>query len=264
MHSGRTLAVVVAHPDDDAFALSGTVAMRATDPAFCFVLVHATDGAAGDIAAGFPATRETLGAIRRVEDERAWRALGRVPDRHEWLDYADGALDRVPLAELTEKIAAILDQERPDVVATFGPDGITGHPDHIQIGAATDAAFLRLAHDGGPGFRRLVHGALPRSVFERWNISRIRTGLPPWDPTATYQLRGVPDESIHITIDNSSVANRIVAGLREHRSQQHILSEFGWSDDAQARAASREHLVIAWPPPEPGRPLLTDIFESIG
>lgn len=74
--------------------------------------------------------------------------------------------------------------ERPDVVATFGPDGITGHPDHIRIGAATDAAFHRCAAEGGGGFRRLVHGAMPQSVFDRWNASRLRQGLDPWDPAA--------------------------------------------------------------------------------
>ena len=52
----RTFALVVAHPDDDAFALAGTVALHGDDPGFRFVLVHATDGGAGDIRAGFPAT----------------------------------------------------------------------------------------------------------------------------------------------------------------------------------------------------------------
>lgn len=132
----RTLVAVFAHPDD-AYGIAGTVALHADDPEFRFVLVLATDGGAGDIRDGFPATRETLGAVRRGEDEAAWRALGRVPDRHEWLGYQDGAVSDVPPEELTERVAAILAEERPDVVATFGPDGIFGHPDHIAIGAAT-------------------------------------------------------------------------------------------------------------------------------
>jgi len=36
----------------------------------------------------------------------------------------------------------VIGEERPDVVATFGRDGIT---DHIRIGEAATAAFLRLA-----------------------------------------------------------------------------------------------------------------------
>jgi LmbE family N-acetylglucosaminyl deacetylase len=47
-------------------------------------LVHATDGEGGAIAEGSGATRETLGAVRRVEDANAWRVLGRSPYRQEW------------------------------------------------------------------------------------------------------------------------------------------------------------------------------------
>ena len=45
--------------------------MHAHDPAFRFVLVHATDGGGGEIRDEFPATNESLGRIRMVEDERA-------------------------------------------------------------------------------------------------------------------------------------------------------------------------------------------------
>ena len=251
-----TLALVVAHPDDDAYGVAGTVALYADHPDFRYVLIHATDGGAGEIAPGFPATRETLGAIRREEDRRAWVALGRVPDRHEWLGYPDGQVAQAE--DLTDRVAGILAQERPDVVGTFGPDGMTGHPDHIAVGAATDAAFHRFAGDGGPGFKRLLHGAMPESVFQRWNASRVRRGESAWDPTEVYHLRGVPDDQIGMTVDVRSVADRIVAGLREHRSQAHVIGSM--SDADWARAVSREHYVVAWPPGESG---LTDVFEGL-
>ena len=118
MVEGLSLAVVVAHPDDEAYGMAGSVALHAADPGFRFILVHATDGGAGEIREGFPATRATLGAIRRQEDEAGWRALGRVPDRHVWLGYPDGELDRVPADELTQAVSVVLDDERPTVVAT--------------------------------------------------------------------------------------------------------------------------------------------------
>lgn len=251
---GRTLALVVAHPDDDAYGVAGTVALYADDPDFRYILIHATDGAAGEIPPGFPATRETLGEIRREEDRRAWVALGRVPDRHEWLGLDDGLVSQAP--DLEDRIAQILAEERPDVVGTFGPDGMTGHPDHIAVGAATDAAFHRLR--GGPGFRRLLHGAMPESVFQRWNASRVRRGERPWDPSAVYDLRGVPDEQIGMSVDVSRVADRIIAGLREHRSQAHVIGTA--PDEVWATSVSMEHYVVAWPPGETG---LTDVFEGL-
>jgi LmbE family N-acetylglucosaminyl deacetylase len=263
MAVSRSLMLVAAHPDDDAYGMAGTVALHADDPGFRFVLVHATDGAAGDIHPEFPATRRTLGAVRRAEDEMAWRALGRVPDRHVWLDYEDGALADVPFEELVDRIAVLLEEERPDVVGTFGPDGITGHPDHVRIGAATDEAFDRVAARRGKGLHRLVHGALPQSVFERWNATLHRKGKRPWDPSTVYHLRGVPDEQIGVTVDTSSVAHRVVAGLREHRSQRHVIAEPDVTDEQWARSTSREHYVLARPHRPAGSPVLADVFEGL-
>jgi LmbE family N-acetylglucosaminyl deacetylase len=81
--------------------MAGTVALHADDPGFRFVLAHATDGAAGDIQPDFPATPETLGSVRRDEDELAWEVLGRPPDRHAWFGYDDGRLAEVPFAAPT-------------------------------------------------------------------------------------------------------------------------------------------------------------------
>ena len=90
-----------------------------------------------------------------VEEERAWQAVGRVPDRHDWLGHPDGGVADVPFKELVDAIAATMEQELPTVVHTFRPDGIFGHPDHIAVGAATEAVLqcgtppLRGVHFGG-------------------------------------------------------------------------------------------------------------------
>ena len=257
-----TLAFVVAHPDDDAYAIAGVVALHAADPDFRFVLVHATDGGGGDIRPGFPATRGTLGAIRMQEDVDAWRALGRMPDRHEWLGFPDGGLDQLPPGELTDAIDAVLVSEQPAVVVTFGPDGVFGHPDHIAVGAATDAAFLRHAAGTGPAFRRLLHTAVPQSVFERWNRQRAAMGLWTFDPSRTYHMRGVPDDEIGMEVDCSTVSDRIVAGLLEHRSQHHSFIDDPDDVDRWRRIVRRTWAAVAWPP-RPDGVVLTDLFDDL-
>lgn len=263
MARNRTLACVFAHPDDDAYGAAGSVALHADDPDFRFVLIHATLGEHGDIREGFPATRETLGEIRRAEDEAAWRALGRVPDRHEWLGFPDGGVAEVPFDVLVASVARILDEEDPAVVVTFGPDGIFGHPDHIAIGAATDAAFHALRAEGRAGFQRLAHGAVPQSVFERWNRQRAELGLYTFDPTQMYHMRGVPDEQIRVTVDCSQVTNRVVAGLREHQSQLHVMSDDPDDTVQWERRLRREWYAIAWPASDPGDPMLSDLFDGL-
>lgn len=260
---GLSVMLVVAHPDDDAYGLAGSVALHAADPGFRFILVHATDGAGGEIPPNFPATRESLGAVRRGECRNAWCALGRVPDRHVWLDYADGEVAGVPFEELVGRIAALMDEEHPDVVVTFGPDGITGHPDHITVGAATDKAFHRGRSPGGSGLRRLLHGAMKASTFERWNAARVRSGKEAWDPSRVYHLRGVPDESIGMEVDTTAVADRIIAALSQHRSQLPLISDPGRSAADWRRTVGREFFIVAWPPRNPGDPVLQDIFEKL-
>jgi LmbE family N-acetylglucosaminyl deacetylase len=258
----RNLLAVVAHPDDDAFGFAGTVALHAADPDFRFALVHATDGEAGQIARGSGATRETLGAVRREEDRRGWRVVGRTPDRHEWLGLPDGGLADLAGAELVDRIAEIMAEERPDVVLTFGPDGITGHPDHIAVGDATSQAFLRFAGDGGPGFRRLLHGAIRQSVIDIWNRQRAAEGLETFDPTRIYHPRGVPDERIDIVVDTSSVAHLVRAGMLEHRTQWADVNPPDVSESDMLRNVSREALVIAWPRERPEH-VLRDVFEGL-
>ncbi|WP_202605331.1 hypothetical protein [Glutamicibacter soli] len=100
------------------------------------------------------------------------------------------------------------------------------------------------------------------STFQRWNASRERRGLPPFDPAVEYQLRPVPDSLIDIEVDTTQVAGRILAGLHEHRSQRPVLTypggEAGWE-----RIVGREPAVVAWPPRPLGAPLLTDLFEGL-
>ncbi|KAD3720587.1 PIG-L family deacetylase [Arthrobacter yangruifuii] len=267
MTGPHVLALVVAHPDDDAYGLAGTVALHEDEPEFRFVLVHATDGGAGQIDPAYPPVSEPLGRIRRRETDAAWTAHGRPPDRHEWLDFEDGAVAQVPFEDLMQRIGTILSEERPDVVVTFGPDGLTGHPDHIAVGAATDTAFAQLCSDGGRGFRRLLHGGVRRSTWDLWNRARIRRGLPPWDEHRVYDLRPIPDEQIGVEVDVSGVAHRVVAGLLEHRTQRHVLSPGVPPDvdgDARwSRTVGSEMLAIAWPPRPPGAAVLGDVFEDL-
>ncbi len=254
----------MAHPDDDAYGLAGSVALHARNPAFRFILIHATDGDAGEIAPGIEVPAGKLGEFRRREDEAAWQAHGRPPDRHDWFGYPDGGVAEVPIEELTGKIVRILREEQPRVVCSFGPDGITGHPDHIAVGAATDAAFHLVRSEGGPGLERLLHGALRESTFLRWNEARRRHGLEPWDRDRVYHLRPVPDASIGVEVDTRPVAGNVLAGLLEHRTQRHVIMADTFTREQQLRILGRESYVIAWPPREEGASLLSDIFAALG
>jgi len=258
-----TLAAIVAHPDDDTFGCAGTVALHADDPGFRFVLVHLTSGEAGRIADPALATRETLGAVREDEDRRSWVAIGRVPDRHEFFRYPDHRVDEQPFDELVERIAAVLEDERPDVVITFGPDGITGHPDHVTAGMAATEAFHRTRERSpGPGLARLLHQAIPQSMLDEWNRRLVASGKEPMDPSQLYQPRGVPDDAVGVMVDCGPVVDRKLAALEEHRTQAGDMEDM--EEEERRMALASETHVIAWPERASGDPVLPDVFEGLG
>jgi LmbE family N-acetylglucosaminyl deacetylase len=255
------LAAVFAHPDDDAFGITGTVALHADDPDFAFSLVLATSGEGGMISDPSLATRETLAAVREREDIEGWRALGREPDRLEFLRYPDGGVADVDVEELTRRIASILREERPDVVVTFGPEGVTAHPDHIAVGAAATEAFHRLRSEVGGGFLRLLHNRLRASDVDRFSDDLVRRGMEPIDQTAVFQPHGVPDELVNVIVDCSSVWQRKRAALDRHRTQADDTQ--GFPEDLGERLLGSETFAQVWPELDLAARPLADVFDGL-
>lgn len=125
-----TLLAVWAHPDDESFLAGGLLAEVARRGGRV-VTVTATAGEHGtdDPLAEPPAV---LAARRTAELDAALEVLGGEPAIH--LGYADGGLDGVSEHLAAHLIGRIVDRVGPDAVLTFGPDGVTGHPDHQAVG----------------------------------------------------------------------------------------------------------------------------------
>lgn len=255
----RRIACVFAHPDDDTFGLAGTLALRAEDdPAITVIL--ATSGEAGRIADPSLATRERLGRVREAEDLASWRALGLQPDVR-FLRHPDGGLAGIPRAELAEELARILEEVAPEVVVTFGPDGITGHPDHVEIGgAATDAFAAARSSASAPAFDKLLHVAVAASDLDRLNQGLRARGLEPIDSTQPFMPRPVPDQRIGVRVDCSGVFDRKLEALRAHKTQSELEDV---PFDLWPTMLGTEAFVIAWPERAADAPVLADVFERL-
>jgi LmbE family N-acetylglucosaminyl deacetylase len=125
---------VWAHPDDEGY-LSGGVMAAAVRAGRRVMCVTATRGEAANPDRWPPAE---LAKIREAELAACLEVLGVT--EHRWLDYPDFACADVDADEAADRIAAIIDEVRPDTVLTFGPDGMTGHPDHIAVSQWTERA----------------------------------------------------------------------------------------------------------------------------
>lgn len=134
------LMCVLAHPDDEALCLGGTIAHYAAQGVE-IALVVATRGERGwrGPAEDDPGPTR-MGQVREAELRRAAHILGVSEAR--FLGYVDGELADAPFDALVAKITRELRGFRPDVVITFDAHGMYGHPDHIAVSQATGAALL--------------------------------------------------------------------------------------------------------------------------
>lgn len=121
----KRILVVLAHPDDESFAIGGTLA-KYSRQGMQVVLLTATRGEAG-IPGKEP---EESGKIRERELRKAAKHLG--IEVH-FLNYLDGELANEAPIGLIEQVAGWIDTVQPHAILTFGPDGVSGHPDHVTI-----------------------------------------------------------------------------------------------------------------------------------
>ena len=183
MDKRPTLLALFAHPDDEAFVVSGTLAELA-ERGVRVVLICATRGEAGEISDPQLATAANLGAVREAELRCAVEIMGL--DELIFLDYRDSGMAGTPendhpeafinarSTDVVRRLVGEIRRLQPDVMLTFEPFGGYGHPDHQAIHNHTSAAFFAA---GGSAYypelgapwqtARLFHTGMPSTFFTR-------------------------------------------------------------------------------------------------
>lgn len=193
----QVLLAVFAHPDDETFRPGGMLALLAQRGVRVH-LVTATRGGAGSCGDPPLCRQEELPTVREQELRCASAALGIEQIRI--LNYQDGHLAEVDPEQLTARVSAVVQEIRPQVVLTFGPEGLSGHPDHIAIGRSTAQAFRQVEEVAA-----LYAVAVPRSLAKRLGMKRVRP---------------VPDEGIDLVVDVSPVWESKLAAIHCHATQR--------------------------------------------
>jgi LmbE family N-acetylglucosaminyl deacetylase len=154
---------VFAHPDDEGVV--GPLLAKYAREGARVQLAIATDGRYGVREfAGIPAG-EALVKARADEARCAAEKLGIEPPL--LLGFPDGLAKAEGssagtigvLGSLVEEIRNVFTAARAEVVVTWGPDGLTGHPDHRLVSAVVTQVF----QEERPGWpRNLYYTAMPR------------------------------------------------------------------------------------------------------
>jgi N-acetylglucosamine malate deacetylase 2 len=188
MKMERHVLVVFPHPDDEAFGVSGTLAMHA-EKGTPITYACLTLGEMGRNMGTPPfANRETLPLIRKQELKAACEAIG--IDDLRLLGFRDKTIEFEDEELIADRISAIIAETNPSLIITFYP-GYSVHPDHDACGAAVIHAVQRIPKEERP----IVHCVAFAKNCE--------------------QDLGKPD----IVRDVSAVIDKKIAAIQAHRSQ---------------------------------------------
>ena len=233
------LLAVFAHPDDESFGVGGTLARYAAE-GIRVHLVCATRGEAGCTGDRPLCAQEDLGALRERELRAAGAALGIETIR--LLECVDGSLPSCPSAELVGRVVAAIREIMPQVVITFGPDGISGHPDHATISRATTEAVAAAA-DPAAYSEQGAWGLGPWQVSRLYYLVRSRSTAVTCGEAATEA-----DEAVATArVDVSAHLERKLRAMRSHQSQ--CQSFDGRSEEELKQLLRYEHFRLASPSP---------------
>ena len=252
-----TVAGIFAHPDDETWSLAGSFALL-VPKGVRGVVWTATRGQAGEIADGSGATRETLAEVRGSEERAAmpWSGSG-VYLR----DFVDGEVEQADRDALTREVHGFLEREQPDVVVTMEPAGVTAHPDHMAVSAATQAAFG--AYAAGPRERepRFYYWGAPVSDMTGWRTLGQASGFELPGADDPYGTKGTPDDQFTCTVDTSAVAEQAWRALCQHRTQAGDVwyRLLGHQENWRTVFASSSYIRVH-PAPRPGEPPETSLL----
>jgi LmbE family N-acetylglucosaminyl deacetylase len=195
-----TVLGVWAHPDDEAYLSAGLMA-TARDSGQRVVVATATPGEAADPAGDGVLRRKEIGASLAAIDVR----------EHHWLGFVDGECADIPLDAGAATVRRLLQQVQPDTIVTFGPDGLTGHTDHIAVSRWVDQAW----NDEGRQ-ALLLHATLTHDFHRRWGGLSAEHGF--WMPGGVPPA--VSDSAVALRVAaTGSVSARKLDALRAHASQ---------------------------------------------
>jgi mycothiol S-conjugate amidase len=286
-HTGGRLMVVYAHPDDEVFAIGGTIALAARQ-GVDVTLVLATGGEEGEIVnpemrgvvslADLPVVRQdelecsrsTLGINRVVKLGYRDSGMADTPSNRETAAFSNQDRD-----EVARRLVGVMRDLRPHVICTEPEDGGYGHPDHIALHVATVLAFERAGDrawypDAGEPWTplKLYFGTWSQSMFRRLQADyaahglefRFGTGMVIIDEG---QLPGRSDAEISAVIDTRGTIHTKIEAMRCYKTQ--IMPDFFFftaPEDVAVEVLGQEYFVLGATRVQSNLPE-TDLFEGV-
>lgn len=247
--------VVVAHPGDEAFGFGGAIANAAATGAYVVVVCVTRGWFDARLTVGSPLpggknrdaktdaiTWRNIDTVREDELRRSVALLGVRVVR--MLDYAEGDLDREDFDNLVGRIVEPIRMHRPEVILSFGPDGVTGDSDHMVISRAVRAAYDRAAEP-------LAYEDDLEEDQVAWRAAKLyELVVPPSALTALGDRLPVGEYGsgfeATVALELGELAQLKLAAIRRHVSQTGSDGPFhDWGSDQRDAWLGTEHYRLA-------------------
>ena len=211
--TGEKLALlaVFAHPEDESFGPAGTLAKYASEGVQVSLVTTTRaarapgngDGVQLNVIPHTHGPRDRLCSCRTTGIRRAC-----------YFDVLPGNLDKIDPLVIEDQLVRLIRELEPQVIITFGSDGMSGDIEHQIVSRVATAAFHsagdpdKFPHHfrevlGTYAPQKLYYCVLPQSMVERWGIEGVMA---------------VPDKHITTILDVSAHTSAINKALYCQRS----------------------------------------------
>ncbi len=207
-----SLLAVFAHPEDESFGPAGTLAKYASEGIRVSLVTTTRTNPHNAGAHTVP-----LDAMKHVRESRDRLCSCRTTGirRACYFDILPGDLDKIDESIIEDQLVRLIRELQPQVIVTFGPDGLSGDKEHQIISRVATAAFHsagkadKFPHHFREGLgtyspQKLYYCVLPQSVVTQWDVQGIHA---------------VPDESITTSLDVSEFTGAVNKALYCQRSE---------------------------------------------
>ncbi|HZQ06468.1 MAG TPA: PIG-L family deacetylase [Anaerolineae bacterium] len=231
-----TLLAVFAHPEDEAFGPSGTLARYAGEGVRVSLVTAARDLALLNARLTDSSVAMLGGAVLPRDKTCSCRAAGihRV-----CLDDVPAQLQVLRSEVLEERLVRLIREVQAQVIVTYGPNGMSGDSEQMLVHRLATRAFElagdprmfpQHAQDNLYAYQpqKLYYSVLPNSLINRWGLSG---------------LQGVPDEQITTVLDVSPYSELKLKAV--YCQRHHVLDYTRWLELNRGLEWNEEHFVLA-------------------
>lgn len=236
--SGEKLALlaVFARPEEEAFGPSGTLARYAGEGVRVSLITAARELANMMTLRVADPALAMLSAARSRETSCSCRAAG---ISRMCLDHASSYIPNNQRRGLQERLVRLIREVQPQVIVTYGPEGLSGESEQKLLSELAAYAFEHAGdydeypehfRDGLNPYQpsKLYYSVLPSSWIVRWGLKG---------------LNGVPDDRVTTVLDVSPYSEM---KLRAVYCQRHHSQDYArWRETNGGMHWNEEHFILA-------------------